>query len=345
MKEERLLILSMLTEGKITVEEATQLLEALDNKGDNSSKDFNKGKKKDAQEDKSKRLSNMTFEEIGMDIGNAVSNMIDGLKDMGGTFGINFNSETITLDLEEDLSAIDNPILDLKSINGAINLNTWDKETIAIKVTCDYKNGLLDIDSEFYKFYIEDNKVVFVPMYNKDISIKLDVFVPNKDYKEIVLYTTNGKIQINEVNVNKLNCITNNGSIISNKIVGEDVSMATRNGKIEAIDISAVTLDLSTSNGKIICNHTDINRANKVTLVTSNGSITSTIDALVKGTHFDLDTSMGSVNLDLPNMISINRDQGFTGNKKTIAHNSNYDENGENLQYNATTSNGSIKIS
>lgn len=345
MKEERLLILSMLTEGKITVEEATQLLGALDDKGDNREKDSNKGKKKDTQDDKSKRLSHMTFEEIGSDIGNAVTNMIDGLKDMGAPFGFTFNSETITLDLEEDLSAIENPILDLKSINGAVNLNLWDKETISIKVTCDYKNGLLDIDSEFYKFYVEGDKVVFVPMYNKDISIKLDVFMPNKDYKEIILYTTNGKIQINEVNVDKLNCITNNGSIISNKVVAEDVSMATRNGKIEAMDISAVELDLSTSNGRITCYHTDINRSKKVSLATSNGSITSTIDALVKGAHFDLDTSMGSVNLDLPNMTSINRDQGFTGNKKTIAHNSNYDENGENLEYTATTSNGSIKIS
>lgn len=338
MKEERLLILSMLKEGKINVEEATELLGALDNDSNDSTN--NKGK-----EDKNKRLSNMTFEEIGQDIGNAISTMVDGLKDMGGSFGLNFNSETITLDLSEDLSSIENPILDLKAINGSINLNTWQKDNISIKLTCEYKNGLLDNDTEFYNFAIEDDKIVFAPTFNKDISVKLDVFLPNKNYKEIVLKTTNGKIQINDVIVDKLDCITNNGSINSNKIIGDQIFMATRNGKIEALDISAVILDLSTSNGRIICDHSDINRATNVSLTTSNGSITSTLEDLVKGAHFDLDTTMGSVNLDLPNMTSINRDQGFAGNKKTIAHNSNYDENGDNLQYNASTSNGSIKIS
>ncbi len=343
MKEERLLILSMLKEGKITVEEATQLLEALEDKGAGKSKEG--AKEKDTKDDKYKKLTNMTFEEIGQDIGNAISSMVDGLKDMGGSFGLNLNSETITLDLEEDLSAIENPILDLKAINGSINLSVWEKDTIAIKLVCQYKNGLLDIDSDFYDFFIEGDRVVFAPTYNKDISVRLDVSLPNKKYKEIVLNTTNGKIQINDVNVGKLESITTNGSINSNNLVGEEVLMATRNGRIEALDISAVTLDISTSNGKIICEHSDINRATNVSLKTSNGSISSTIDDLVKGVYFDLDTSMGTVSLDLPNMTSVNRDQGLAGNKRTVAHNSNYDESGDNLKYNASTSNGSIRIS
>lgn len=337
MKEERLLILSMLKEGKITVEEATELLEALEIKNENQDKNY--------KDDKHKRLSHMTFEEIGSDIGNAISNMIDGLKDMGGSFGFNFNSETITLDLEEDLSSIENPVLDLKAINGPINLNTWQKDQISIKLTCQYKNGLFNNETDFYNFTIEDDKIVFVPTYNKDISVKLDVFLPNKKYKEIVLKTTNGRIQINDITVDKLDCITNNGSINGGKIIGNQVFMATRNGRIEALDISAEILDLSTSNGRIVCEHSDINRATNVSLSTSNGSITSNLVDLVKGAYFDLSTSMGSVNLDLPNMTSINRDQGFTGNKRTIAHNSNYDESGDNLKYNASTSNGSIKIS
>lgn len=345
MKEERLLILSMLKEGKITVEEATKLLEAIEEKGENNYSDSSKGKNKEHKDDKNKRLSNMTFEEIGQDIGNAISTMVDGLKDMGGSFGLNFNSETITLDLEEDLSSIENPILDLKAINGSINLNTWQKDSISIKLTCQYKNGLLDNETDFYNFSIEDDKIVFVPTYDKDISVKLDVFLPHKKYKEIALKTTNGKIQINDVIVDKLDCITNNGSINSGKIIGDQVYMATRNGKIEALDISAEILDLSTSNGRIICDHSDINRATNVSLSTSNGSITTNLSDLTKGAYFDLNTTMGSVNLDLPNMTSINRDQGFTGSKRTIAHNSNYDESEENLKYNASTSNGSIKIS
>ena len=343
MKEERLLILSMLQEGKISVEEATKLFEALE--GQESSKATDRSKAKDTKDDKHKRLSNMTFEEIGQDIGNAISSMVDGLRDISGSFGLNFNSETITIDLEEDLSQIQNPILDLKAINGSINLNTWEKEQIAIKLTCEYKNDVIDMNSDFYEFYIDGDRLVFAPTLSKDISVKLDVFLPNKNYKEMILITTNGKIQINDVNVDKLNSTTTNGSINSNRLVGDEIYMTTRNGRIEAFDISAEILNLSTSNGRIVCNHLDINRANKVDLTTSNGSITSTLDNLVKGAYFDLDTSMGSVTLELPNMTSINRDQGFAGNKRILAHNPNYDESSENLKYNASTSNGSIKIS
>lgn len=337
MKEERLLILSMLKEGKITVQEATELLEALESKTENQNKDF--------KDDKHKRLSHMTFEEIGSDIGNAISNMFDSLKDMGGNFGINLNSETIVLDLEEDLSQIENPVLDLKSINGSITLKKWQKDNVSIKVTCEYKNGLLDNNEEFYKFYLEGDKLIFTPILNKDISIKLDVFLPNKNYKEIVLNTTNGRIQMQDISSEKLNCITTNGSITVTRVKGEKIYLSTKNGKIEALGLSGEIIDLSTSNGKIICNHLDINKATNVNLSTSNGSITSNLNGLVKGAAFDLDTSMGSVNLEFPDMIFINREPGLSGNRRILAHNPSYDENEDNLQYNASTSNGSIRIS
>lgn len=340
MKEERLLILSMLKEGKISVDEATALLEALESKsGDSSSKD------KDFKEDKNKRLSHMTFEEIGSDIGNAISNMFDSLKDMGSNLGINLNSETIVLDLEEDLSQVENPILDFKSINGSITLNKWQKDNVSIKVTCEYKNGLLDNNEEFYKFYLEDDRLVFTPILNKDISIKLDVFLPNKDYKEIVLNTTNGRIQMQDINADKLNAITTNGAITVTRVKGEKIYLSTKNGRIEALGLSGEIVDLSTSNGRIVCNHLDINKATNVNLSTSNGSITSNLGDLTKGAAFDLDTSMGSVTLEYPDMIFINKEQGLSGNRRTLAHNPNYDEDGDNLQYNASTSNGSIRIS
>lgn len=340
MKEERLLILSMLKEGKISVDEATALLEALELKsGDSSSKD------KDFKEDKNKRLSHMTFEEIGSDIGNAISNMFDSLKDMGSNLGINLNSETIVLDLEEDLSQVENPILDFKSINGGITLNKWQKDNVSIKVTCEYKNGLLDNNEEFYKFYLEDDRLVFTPILNKDISIKLDVFLPNKDYKEIVLNTTNGRIQMQDINADKLNAITTNGAITVTRVKGEKIYLSTKNGRIEALGLSGEIVDLSTSNGRIVCNHLDINKATNVNLSTSNGSITSNLGDLTKGAAFDLDTSMGSVTLEYPDMIFINKEQGLSGNRRTLAHNPNYDEDGDNLQYNASTSNGSIRIS
>lgn len=360
MKEEKLMILSMLEDGKITSEEAVKLLEALEDLEEFGSKD---SENKNVSGDRYNKQIKKVIEEIGVDIGDAFSTMIDGLKGFGNSFGFNINSDTITIDLEKNLSAIEKPIIDLKAVNGSIKINNSDSDNLVIKVDCQYKNGLLDNTKEFYNFYNEGNRIVFTPLFKNDISIKLSVLLPNKLYEEIILNTTNGKIEFNDINSDKINIITGNSSINVKDIISKEIHAYTANGRInlynidcdeiickttngtiESKDIKSKIIQLTTSNGKINCTNINTNKANQIKLMTSNGSIISEMNTLVKDAYFELETSMGSISLDLADMIYKINNQINLGSKKLVAHSSNYNEQGDNLMFYASTSNGSIKI-
>ena len=400
MKEEKIMILSMLKEGKITTEEALNLIEALENENVNKT---NKGKnqKEDFKEEKTSKFEFNNLEDIGSDISNALSSMFSGLKDIGNSIGLK-GYETLTSHIDKDISNIENPILDLKAINGNITVRPWTSPNIVIKVTCQYKNGLFNKDDKFYNFEIENNKVIFYPTHTNGVNIKLDVSIPNKKYEEIILNSTNGKIDIDDLELNTLKCITSNASIDVKDINSIEMELSTKNGridikdsyskKIDAItsnagisieeidcsyinlltangkiyvkdieatsinsstsnssievrDIKSESVDLSTSNGKITFEDFDLKEIKDIKLITSNGSINSDLHNVQKEVYFDLETSMGNITLELPDLVYKINKQANLGLKKIIAHSVTFDEHVDNLKFIASTSNGSIKIS
>lgn len=401
MKEEKLMILSMLEEGKITSEEAVRLIEALED--DKTSKEektrANKGQESKKEESSSFKFNSL--EDIGADISNAFLNMFSGLKDIGESFGLKTNYETIYDELNMDISHLDNPDLDLKSVNGSIQLRPANSEDISIKVHCQHKKGLFEENEPYFNFFLEDNTVVFKPKYNNGISIKLDVFLPEKEYGHILLNSTNGKIDVDKLKVQTLECTTSNSPINILYIDSEDIILSTKNGKIESKytnsenfkayttnssvsltyvnsddldiktangridgnqiagnnlicktsngsinlkDISFNKIQLTTSNGRITCDDIDTKRAELVNLATSNGSIHSKIKTIHKEIAFDLETSMGSIKLETPDLVYTKDEQSGLGLKKIIAHTSNFNSEDDNLEFIASTSNGSIQI-
>lgn len=384
MKEEKMMILSMLQEGKITPEEAVKLIEALEDlETPHSSKETSFHQENKDDKDKTNKILNKTLDEIGSDISSALTSVFNGLKDIGTSIGINNNTSTINLDLEKDITDIQNPIIDLKAVNGSITLAQSTEDKLLIKVTVQYKNGLLDNDKEFYKFFTEGNRVVFAPIYNNDVSIRLEVSLPKRDYTEIIINSTNGKINIEDLQSNTLKCGTTNGSIVISDITGKDINLSTKNGKIECkntksddmnlvttnssinlSDVVAKKIEAQTANSKIIIKdvqsdkikcktsnstidafNIDFNRAKEIQLFTSNGSINSELKGLKKDVYLDLETSMGNINLEIPNLVFQTNKQINLGIKKIIAHSINYKQNEDHLRFIASTSNGSIKIS
>lgn len=206
MREEKMMILSMLEEGKITSEEAVKLMEALEevvtfsddtpieekkDKLINMDKTMEKVKEMEKViKEQGKKVEafgsdiGSKVENISSDIGNKISNMLDNLKDIGGSSSFTSNYETINTTLEKDISHIENPIINFKGINGNIIANSWDQENLLIKVTCQYKYGNLNEDDTFYNFYEEGNKIVFNPNFSSNISIRLEAYLPEKNMKK-----------------------------------------------------------------------------------------------------------------------------------------------------------------
>lgn len=402
MREEKMMILAMLEEGKITSEEAIKLLEALEDIDMPS----NSNKTDEAQNESSQRKTNSsplifdTLGEIGSDIGNALSSVFDSLKDVTQSIGFGTNYENISKDIDYEFDH-ENPSLDLSGVNGGIKLRPIEGNKLKIKAVCQYKKGLLLDNENFFNFSAGDGKVVFSPKHNSNISVKLYVSLPEKKYNEILLNTTNGKIDIKELNVNSLICTTSNSPIEAVDINAEEIDLTTKNGRIEsrgintktlnvcttnagiylndiscneveaktanskiaindiladkiicktsnatidAEDITCDIINLITSNGKVVCDDIDLNRVKEMKLITSNGTINSKICDTGRPLYFDLETSMGNINLEIPDLVYKVNKQISLGQKRIVAHSSNYDKNADHLKFIASTSNGSIKI-
>ncbi|WP_313755914.1 DUF4097 family beta strand repeat-containing protein [Tissierella sp.] len=306
MKEEKMMILSMLEEGKITAEDAIKLMEALEDM--ETPKNHNKSKEEtydDSQEEKSSKPIFNTLEDIGSDISNVLSNMFDGLKDVGNSFIFRNNYETITTDLNLDISDMNLPKLDLKTVNGSILLKPTINDNLFIKVTCQYKKGLFSPDEPYFDFSANENIITFNPKYNSNISIKLDVSLPRKHYDEIILNSSNGKIDIQELNTDILKCITTNSSINIVKLNSKEIDLTTKNGKIECKDISSNIIKSFTTNSSIFL--TDL-RSLEIEAKTANGKIVvSDIDAqkiILKTSNALIETE--DINCDMIHLTTSN---------------------------------------
>lgn len=415
MSEERMMILTMLEEGKISSEEASKLLQALDETSEWDYKDENSETEKNFDLEESLKEQDKKLGNAGTNLGDKFSSFFSNLK--GNLFG---NYETISTTLEKDISHIENPEIHIKSINGSIQLTPWDNKNICLKVVCQYKKGTQDSEDTFYDFLEEDNKIIFSPAYTSNIGIKIEALIPDRMYKKVQLETSNGKIDIKQIETDNLICNTTNGSIIANgnnskelnlttkngkisienidsdiieanstnssisikdvnccslsaltkngKIIMEDIeassiigstsngkiflkdiislelSGSTSNGSIELEDIKSGNINMTTSNGKIICNDILTNELENLDLNTSNASITINFADFSNPIYFDLETSLGTINLEIPNLVYKINKQNKLGSRKIIAHSIEYSEDEKHSKIIAQTSNGSIKI-
>lgn len=412
MRDEKLMILTMLEEGKITSQEAIKLLEALEetdyfmdygtNEDEEKSINLEQAKENLIEalekniEDRKEKIEN-----IGIDIGNKLANAFNNLFGTGNLFNLSGNYKVINTQLEKDISHLDEASLVVKSINGKIDVKSWGEDKLLIKITYRYKNNSFTQDNSFYELYEEDNRIIFKPLYTNNVMMDLSLYLPQKHYKEISLTTSNGRIQLEDLKLNLLTCNTSNASISLEDIVGENVDISTKNGKINLRDISSpilkavstnasiklediesrdlmvatkngrITLshiagegitvkssngsieadnlkgkviNLDTSNGKIICRDLDDGRIRELNLSTSNSTIDVEMNYLSKMGYYQLETSLGNINLDIPGLVYKENKQIDLGMKKIIAHSINFNEDEEHFILNASTSNGSIKI-
>lgn len=349
MKEERMMILSMLQEGKINSEEAVKLLEALEETEPYKDEkdtfiDMDKTKEKMEEIGEVVKKQGKKVEDIGVDLGNKIAKAFSNIKIDKGFGSIVGKTENINTKIQKDISHLEKPIIDIKAVNGEIILENWDEEYLSMEISYRYKEGLLQEDEEFYDFYEIDNKIVFSPKNSGSLSIDLKVYLPNIPYGEIQLNSSNGRLKIDDLIANSFILNTSNGSIIVENIETKEVYANTKNGRIVLDNISSEKIELNTSNARIILSDIDLDETNYIKLSTSNGSIDVELDKINKEIYLDLETSISSIDLEIPNLVYKTNKQPSLGKKNVVAHSVNYNEEEEHLKLLASTSNGSIKI-
>lgn len=164
----------------------------------------------------------------------------------------------------------------------------------------DYENNVLtltnDLDNkQFFLNFIDIIRLV-TENYSVRIEIPTDLVL---DYANI--QSTNGEIEIRNVDFNSVRIITSNGTItLTNMNVEDDITAHSTNGTIIVKNITVSgngTLDLALTNGTI-----DVESVNfkDYIIETTNGTIN--LDdlnvTLQDGTTLHADTTNGSINLD-----------------------------------------------
>ncbi|EMT38360.1 DUF4097 and DUF4098 domain-containing protein YvlB [Thermoanaerobacter thermohydrosulfuricus] len=329
MNEEKELILKMLEEGKITAEEAAQLLEAIEGEEffyEEELEEVEEKEKANKKEESFSKLEEIPFK-IEEKIDKAISTVrekereistfertVDRLLD---TFlGISLG-KTIEKEFRCD-SVAENTNIRIEGRNGEIYIETWEEEYASI--TTRYvvpRNGEEEI------IYNCQNGILEVKKTPKIKALSVKMYLPKVKYKNITLSTTNGRISIEGIEGESLQAYTTNGSIYLEEIKSYQIENHTTNAKIEVDDATCERVvcrtsngsiavedstfndaDLNTINGKIIVEDFKVNSSNSsLKASTTNGSIEMEIADEKVGVSFDLSTVNGKCQVKLPSMF------------------------------------------
>lgn len=258
--EEKILILTMLEEGKISSDEAAKLLEAIDEHDGSSKKKESSGKH---------HRSGNNFENLGDELGDKISEFADKMGELGENIASKIEEKVRNVEhkknsnnsqkgslLDRILSSIDFPgftndfyttkenydidvenpsnyYLHVEGINGKIQIDTHPGNNILIEALVKTRD---ELDQKAINVEADGSRLIVKPAIFHNVSISYIILIPNKTFKEVFAKTSNSKIVVNGVQF-------------------EIAELFTSNSKIEVIDSNIKNLEAKTSNSKIsLCN-------------------------------------------------------------------------------------------
>src|SRR5699024_6341980 len=101
--------------------------------------------------------------------------------------------------------------------------------------------------------------------------LSLHIYVPEKIYDTIQIKSTNGSIEMVNIEGKNFDVFTNNGKMTLNHTVGNSFSLDSDNGQIKMNDVTSARLQATTDNGSITLNTEDLDQS--ISLYTDNGEI------------------------------------------------------------------------
>ncbi|MCL1934807.1 MAG: DUF4097 domain-containing protein [Defluviitaleaceae bacterium] len=370
MNNERLKILELLQEGKITVEDSLKLLDAVEPKEERKKIKIFKGKteaEKQANENNEETTIFVDGEEIKKvnsldsdikekisqaleNITSSVKNVVNDLGDINISFGDSGQPFNLTSEPLENVKK-----LNAKAKNGSIFLTGYTGETVIINGNFREKNG------KNPNFALVEEDGVLTLDYDKNAVrfVKFNIKVPTKMIKEINLQTSNSGINLSEFSCEDIFAKSTNGKIVVEQVDCDTLDLDTSNSKIEISDTIANTTKLETSNGTInVYNLT----TNEINADTSNGSVKIYgITPKENTAILNVDTSNGSVTIDtskIPATVTartsigkVTLPEGYIqkigsgGKTPNTAYSEYYEIAEKKLNITVDTSNANIKIS
>lgn len=269
MNEEKKMILKMLEQGKITVEQAEKLLDAVNENSSESSEEPKKNTEYKIPEDDSKMSG--FFSGIGDFVKKTVQTAIEtatGSTSFLGDFKAKERDKSAMVksfrkDLDENIEEIK---LDLGE--SQIVVKETDEDAPFIKVWVDKDFTEEEFNSEFEVLYRSDESVCVSQIKrSKSVSINIiggksekgynyssitELYIPSSNNISLLdLNTETGGISISDIDIGDLKAVTDFGGVRLNSIDVDDLSVAADAGSIDASNINCDDLTLTADFGSI----------------------------------------------------------------------------------------------
>lgn len=290
MKEERMLILKLLKEGKINEEDAEKLLAALEEKKNRTT--FNSAKRKIGESldtaEESFQEKRKTFKK---DFEENFEELEDKFEDFGEDFSRRMNrlggliahtstavADKILHSVEEALESrefqqydvftkketfhetLEVPIADLvnhhvkiASLNGKVKVESWDNDFLKLKAKIQMNAEDYKEQCLIYEAHLDEDGLEFSPKIDKGFYSFLTLYLPKVLYDSLKVENRNGSVFIEDYEGKHLEVFTQNGSIqVYRSSIKELGKLKTKNSKILLNRVHGGELIVQTKNGKIL---------------------------------------------------------------------------------------------
>jgi DUF4097 and DUF4098 domain-containing protein YvlB len=307
VKEERKRILKLVEEGKLTVEEALNLLELLET----GSQTFEQKQDDIVHElsnavhfDEAKKEENVhqKFQSTKDKIFDFVDSALKKIKDFD--LDLNFGQSVEISHIFHHGDVILNEI-DIDVANGSVKIIPWDQRDVRIECKAKVyrvedqdqarKNFLKDIT-----FAIDGGKLRFATQ-QKWMKVDADIFVPQIQYDRIRARMFNGPISGENLLVTDIKVKTANGRIELDRLNGKKVEAETANGQIKMVDVLFDDVEAETINGQIKID----GDFRKVEMQSFNGNLTANLCG-ERCEMISAKATTGSVDVYVPDGIAVN---------------------------------------
>ncbi len=379
MNEEQKLILKMVEEGKITADEAAALLEAV---GQDEPKTASPDDENDVWEKLSKqgdefahkvehaadRFSKSLEAKLEGGMAERLSSLPKLLSKI--PFVLGAEQHEFTQEFSGTFAADADALpVRLSTTNGRIEVNGWEQDHYKLTVIQRVRGKDRDtargrmIEIPLAEGAADARDLVLAPETSSEVTISYQLFLPKKNPYEIVLTTSNGRIQTAYVNARSVVVDTTNGGIELRQIRAGSVEARTNNGSNVLDYVEAETIKQESGNGSLrqaalaretYCRTTNgsvkvsplgiLPQNSTMQLITTNGSVRCSLPrAANTGCSVEAVTAVGNVTVDIDGFESIQ--ERSASSKRVVGRTIGYEDAPSRLAINARTSSGSVVVS
>lgn len=235
-----------------------------------------------------------------------------------------------------------------KEINNELEITEHEGQVIVRRgdvsnITINYKNdsgkeryNITEYNGKLKMYAIEKNGLFNFNFFNVFKNYKIEVIVPETFNGILFVHTNTGKIQIDDMNVSKLDVKNNTGSIIINNTVVKTISEIKNNtGSIKLDKLITNILNVENDTGSIKINN--VVSQNKISAENDTGSIK--IENIVSD-DIELKNDTGSIK----GTIKGNENEYLINSKSDLGSNNLYNSKYGEKKLKVKTDTGSINI-